>query len=157
MDSRAGIGYAVIKNDHFPLEKFLKNIILLKKSCLKLKNKQLFFSNLMFLRKFFKGKLVNFKFLFTMFGLKNYHDYILSYASHSGMTYSNTSFRQIPFRKIFKNIKLLKKSCLKLKNKQLFFSNLMFLRNFFKGNLVKWKSEIKTHLYYFSSFYISFG
>ena len=45
--------------DKLPLEKFLKNIRLLKKSCLKLKNKQLFFSNLYFLRNFSKGSSSN--------------------------------------------------------------------------------------------------
>ena len=45
-------------------------------------------------------------------------------------------FFQFPLEKFLKNIKLLKKSCLFLNFKQLFFSNLMFLRNFSKGNLM---------------------
>ena len=46
----------ILKIIQFPLENFLKNIKLLKKSCLKLKNKQLFFRKLVFLRNFSKGK-----------------------------------------------------------------------------------------------------
>ena len=56
---RVDIGFKSVKPKvclgHFPLEKFLKNIRLLKKSCSFFNFEQLFFSNLIFLRNFFKG------------------------------------------------------------------------------------------------------
>ena len=48
--------FSKLRLNHFPLEKFLKKHGLLKKSCLKSQNKQLFFSNYAFLRNFSKGK-----------------------------------------------------------------------------------------------------
>ena len=49
---------------------------------------------------------------------------------------------QLPLEKFLKKHRLLKKSCLKSKNEQLFFSNLYFLRNFSKGKWVKWSFKI---------------
>ena len=53
-------------------------------------------------------------------------------------SFVNVNFDLFPLEKFLKNYKLLKKSCLKLKNEEVFFSNMVFLRNFSKGNWTKW-------------------
>ena len=135
--------------NQIPLEKFLKNMKLLKKSCLKLKNKQLFFSNLMFLRNFYKGNWSIFESKYENFGSKiskssKKWSFQKTYfqASSLLLRLCRAIFRfltlhldHFPLEKFLKKYRLLKKSCSKSKNKQLFFSNLYFLRNFSKG---KW-------------------
>ena len=146
--------------DHFPLEKFLKNIWLLKKSCSKSQNEQLFFSNLYFLRNFSKGnwskwnlalhiwRKFNIFFFSSLFNFDPFcwgnHTIIFRISNSFFLELINRLYLftakmdHFPLKKFLKNIGLLKKSCSFFNFKQLFFSNLMFLRNFSKGKWSKW-------------------
>ena len=78
----------------------------------------------------------------------NIYNYNLSSHFKFFNVFLRLHFAHFPLKKFFKNIRLLKKSCLKLKNKQLFFSNPMFLKNFSKGNLSKLEALIYSWVCY---------